>query len=82
MKVLYNWLEGSSVDWLNVCAPRRSCATRLSLAGTAVEGLEQTPAGPLLDADLTINRPDCLGHYGMAREVGGARARRGCSRST
>ena len=25
-----------------------------------VEGLEQTAAGPLLDADLTINRPDCL----------------------
>ena len=42
---------------------------RLSLAGIAVEGLEQTSAGPLLDADLTINRPDCLGHYGMAREV-------------
>jgi phenylalanyl-tRNA synthetase beta chain len=29
----------------------------------------ETPAGPLLDLDLTINRPDCLSHYGVAREV-------------
>ena len=24
----------------------------------------------MLDAEITANRPDCLGHYGMAREVG------------
>ena len=29
----------------------------------------ETPAGPVLDAEITANRPDCLGHYGMAREV-------------
>ena len=43
--------------------------TRLSLSGTAVEALEQTAAGRVLDAELTSNRPDCLGHYGIAREV-------------
>jgi len=31
--------------------------------------LEQTAAGPLLDAELTSNRADCLGHYGIAREA-------------
>ena len=30
-----------------------------------------------IDLEVTSNRPDCLGHIGIAREVGGAvRARR------
>ena len=65
MKVLYDWLK----EFVDVTLTPEQVRERLSLAGIAVEGLEQTPAGPLLDADLTINRPDCLGHYGMAREV-------------
>ena len=56
--------------------PPAELRARLSLTGTAVEGLEETPAGPLLDAELTINRPDCLGHYGMAREVAALERRR------
>ncbi|MGH7935979.1 MAG: phenylalanine--tRNA ligase subunit beta, partial [Chthoniobacterales bacterium] len=31
--------------------------------------MQPSAAGPLLDLDLTINRPDCLGHYGVAREA-------------
>src|SRR4051812_39871025 len=65
MKVLYEWLK----EFVDVSLPPEEVRSRLSLAGIAVEALEQTPAGPLLAADLTINRPDCLGHYGMAREV-------------
>src|SRR5205085_9022016 len=42
---------------------------RLSSTGTAVEGLEASAAGPLLDIELTINRADCLAHYGIAREA-------------
>jgi phenylalanyl-tRNA synthetase beta chain len=65
MKILYDWLK----EFADVTLPPAELRSRLSLAGIAVEGLEETPAGPLLDADLTINRPDCLGHYGMAREA-------------
>src|SRR5580704_9683303 len=65
MKVLYDWLK----EFVEVSLPPAELRDRLSLTGTAVEGLEDTPAGPLLDVELTINRPDCLGHYGMAREV-------------
>ena len=65
MKVLYDWLK----EFVDVTLAPEQVRERLSLAGMAVEGLDETPAGPLLDADLTINRPDCLGHYGMAREV-------------
>jgi phenylalanyl-tRNA synthetase beta chain len=65
MKVLYDWLK----EFADLTLPAEELRARLSLAGIAVEGLAQTAAGPLLDADLTINRPDCLGHYGVAREA-------------
>jgi phenylalanyl-tRNA synthetase beta chain len=65
MKVLYNWLK----EFVELTPPPEELRTRLSLSGTAVEALEQTAAGPLLDAELTSNRADCLGHYGIAREA-------------
>jgi phenylalanyl-tRNA synthetase beta chain len=65
MKVLYNWLK----EFVELTAAPEELRTRLSLSGTAVEVLEQTVAGPLLDAELTSNRADCLGHYGIAREA-------------
>ncbi len=65
MKILYNWLK----EFVDVTATPEDLRARLSLSGTAVEALEQTPAGPLLDAELTSNRADCLGHYGIAREA-------------
>ncbi len=65
MKVLYNWLKA----FVELTATPQELRTRLSLSGTAVEALEQTGAGPLLDAELTSNRADCLGHYGVAREA-------------
>jgi phenylalanyl-tRNA synthetase beta chain len=65
MKILYDWLK----EFVEVPFTPRELAERLSLAGIAVEGVSETSAGPLLDLDLTINRPDCLAHYGVAREV-------------
>src|ERR1700688_3017010 len=65
MKVLYNWLK----KFVDVKAPAVELRTRLSLAGVAIDSLEESVAGPVLDAEITANRPDCLGHYGIAREV-------------
>jgi phenylalanyl-tRNA synthetase beta chain len=65
MKALYDWIK----EFVDVDLPAEEVRARLSLAGIAVEGIAATTAGPVLDVDLTINRPDCLGHYGMAREV-------------
>src|ERR1700680_3807146 len=65
MKVLYNWLK----EFVDLTATPKDLRARLSLSGTAVEAVEQTAAGPLLDAELTSNRADCLGHYGIAREA-------------
>jgi len=65
MKVVYNWLK----EFVDVTAAAAELRSRLSLAGIAVDSIEGTPAGPVLDAEITSNRPDCLGHYGIAREV-------------
>jgi|HubBroStandDraft_6_1064221.scaffolds.fasta_scaffold00102_22 phenylalanyl-tRNA synthetase beta chain len=65
MKIVYNWLK----EYVDAKASAADLRARLSLAGTPVDAIEETVAGPVLDAEITANRPDCLGHYGMAREV-------------
>ncbi len=65
MKIAYNWLK----EFVEATAPAAELRARLSLAGIAIDSIEETAAGPVLDAEITANRPDCLGHYGVAREV-------------
>src|SRR3984885_11669314 len=65
MKVVYIWLT----KFVDVTASPSRSRARLSLAGVAVDSIEETAAGPVLDAEVTANRPDCLGHLGIAREV-------------
>jgi len=66
MKVIYNWLK----DFVDLTAPPQELAARLALSGTNIGGLESGSHGAVLDAEIGSNRPDCLGHYGIAREVG------------
>ena len=66
MKVVYNWLK----DYVDVTAPPQELASRLALSGTNIGGLEHGPHGAVIEAEVSSNRPDCLGHLGIAREVG------------
>src|SRR5438067_8126127 len=65
MKVVYNWLK----DFVDVTAPPQELASRLALSGTNIAGVEDGPHGAVIDAEVGSNRPDCLGHLGIAREV-------------
>ncbi len=65
MKVLYNWLK----EFTELTAPAEEVRARLSMAGIPVDAIDDSPAGPVLDAELFMNRPDCMGHLGIAREV-------------
>src|SRR5258708_873187 len=65
MKVVYNWLK----DFVDVTATPQELASRLALSGTNIAGIENGPHGAVIDAEVSSNRPDCLGHYGIAREV-------------
>jgi len=65
MKVAYNWLK----EFVDVSAPAEEIASRLALSGTNVAGIEHGAHGAVIDAEVTSNRPDCLGVLGIAREV-------------
>jgi phenylalanyl-tRNA synthetase beta chain len=65
MKIVYNWLK----DFVDVVATPEELASRLALSGTNIGGIESGAHGAVIDAEVSSNRPDCLGHYGIAREV-------------
>ena len=65
MKVAYNWLK----EFVDVTASPDELASRLALAGTNIAGIEMGAHGTVIDAEITSNRPDCLGMLGIAREV-------------
>jgi phenylalanyl-tRNA synthetase beta chain len=66
MKVVYNWLK----EFVDLTAPPNDVARRLALSGTNIGSVENGPHGAVIDAEVGSNRPDCLGHYGVARELG------------
>jgi phenylalanyl-tRNA synthetase beta chain len=66
MKLIYNWLK----ELVDVPVPPEELASRLALSGTNIGGVETGPHGAVIDAEVSSNRPDCLGHYGVAREIG------------
>src|SRR3974390_495042 len=66
MKVAYNWLK----EFVAITAPPEEIASRLALSGTNIAGTENGAHGAVIDAEVTSNRPDCLGMLGIAREGG------------
>src|SRR6202030_2582867 len=65
IKIVYNWLK----DFVDVKATPDDLASHLALSGTNIGGIENGAHGAVIDAEVSSNRPDCLGHYGIAREV-------------
>lgn len=65
MIISYSWLK-SLVDFDASCEQLADALTRV---GLAVEGINEFDDDWTLDIDLTSNRPDCLSHLGVAREV-------------
>jgi phenylalanyl-tRNA synthetase beta chain len=63
-----SWLA----DYVDLPDDVQELTRRLTFAGHAVEGIEEKD-GPtpdvLLDIDVTTNRPDCMNHLGLAREI-------------
>jgi phenylalanyl-tRNA synthetase beta chain len=66
MKVSYNWLK----EFVDVAASPEEVASRLALSGTNIASIETGPHGAVIDAEITSNRPDCLGMLGIGREIG------------
>lgn len=68
MKASYQWLC-DLLPGLEKIAPK-NLGDRLTFAGLEVEGLEDSPVGPIFEVNVTPNRGDVLGHMGLAIEIG------------
>ncbi|MEM1305269.1 MAG: phenylalanine--tRNA ligase subunit beta, partial [Planctomycetota bacterium] len=71
MIVSKEWLT----EYVDLSMPLETLTDRLTITGLNLEGIEEV-AGPsgtrdlAIDLEVTSNRPDCLGHIGVAREIG------------
>jgi phenylalanyl-tRNA synthetase beta chain len=65
-----------SLQWLRLLSPVEATdsqvATALTGRGLTVDSLDGAGADATLDVDVPANRPDCLGHLGIARELSAA----------
>ena len=66
MNISYTWLR----DLIGIEMSPDELAKRLTSVGLTVESVHPFADDFILDVDLTSNRPDCLSHLGVAREVG------------
>jgi phenylalanyl-tRNA synthetase beta chain len=65
MIVSWNWLK----DYVDLDMPHDRLAERLSMAGLNHESSARVGEDLAIDLEITSNRPDCLGHLGVAREI-------------
>src|SRR6266566_3629627 len=65
MKISFNWLK----EFVDISETPQQLGTRLTNVGLAVDALEVHESDSLFELDVASNRPDCLSHFGVAREV-------------
>lgn len=65
MIVSWNWLK----QYVDLNMPLAELENRLMMAGLNHEGTDDVAGDIAIDLEVTSNRPDCLGHIGIAREV-------------
>jgi phenylalanyl-tRNA synthetase beta chain len=62
-----------SFEWLKELTETRlspeELRERLTMVGLAIDAVEQHGGDAVLDVEVPSNRPDCLSHVGIAREV-------------
>jgi phenylalanyl-tRNA synthetase beta chain len=65
MIVSWNWLS----QYVRLDMPVEMLAERLALTGLNHESTEDVGGDLAIDLEVTSNRPDCLSHIGVAREI-------------
>src|SRR5436190_15786156 len=65
MLISHNWLR----ELTNTQLTPQELRERLTMVGLAIDAVEEQPADSVLDVEVPSNRPDCLSHVGIAREV-------------
>jgi len=65
MFISYEWLKELTDTKLTPAELRE----RLTMVGLAIDAVEEHNGDAVLDVEVPSNRPDCLSHVGVAREV-------------
>jgi phenylalanyl-tRNA synthetase beta chain len=65
MLISYNWL----LELTNTRLTPLELRDRLTMVGLAIDAVDQHASDSVLDVEVPSNRPDCLSHVGVAREV-------------
>ncbi|MCI0415926.1 phenylalanine--tRNA ligase subunit beta [bacterium] len=65
MKVSYNWLK----ETVDIPVDPDALAKALTMVGLQLESKQPYEEDTTLDIEVTVNRPDCLSVYGLAREI-------------
>ncbi|MHB8653311.1 MAG: phenylalanine--tRNA ligase subunit beta [Terriglobia bacterium] len=65
MKISLAWLK----EFVDVSADPKKLKADLKALGLGAETVSALNDDWILDLEITTNRPDCLSHYGVAREV-------------
>lgn len=66
MKISLDWIR----EFVPVDLPRRELLDRLTMIGLVADSVEERDGDAVLDLETYANRPDTLGHLGVAREIG------------
>jgi phenylalanyl-tRNA synthetase beta chain len=64
MRISPQWLR----DFVDLKVDDRRLADDLTLAGVAVESVQQQDGQTIFEMEIGTNRPDAMNHYGVARE--------------
>ncbi len=65
MLISYNWLK----EYVLLTISPEKLGADLTMAGFTMDGMEKKGDDYIFDLDVTTNRPDCMNHFGMAREI-------------
>jgi phenylalanyl-tRNA synthetase beta chain len=68
MKISLDWIR----EFVAVDVPRSELLERLTMIGLVADTVEERDGDAILDLETYANRPDTLGHLGVAREIGAA----------
>ena len=68
MRISLNWLS----EFVELPADAGELGARLTMLGLSAASCSAVGGDHVLDLEVTTNRPDCLGHLGVAREVAAA----------
>ena len=66
MKISLDWIR----EFVAVDLPRQELVDRLTMIGLVADTVEERDGDAILDLETYANRPDTLGHLGIAREIG------------